>query len=143
MTVTSHRRIDRLGEEPVYRQAGVWSTLKPQLRTNSLLLSEQRSQMPPPAACRIRPTRLTTALNPEEVINVADFERAAAKKLDAGTAGYFFGGACDEVTLEGSVVAWRRRRLRARGLAGHSAWETRATVLGSEVSSPVLVAPVA
>lgn len=40
-------------------------------------------------------------------------------------------------------MAWRRRRLRPRVLAGHGAWETRATVLGSEVSSPVLVAPVA
>jgi len=82
-------------------------------------------------------------LNPEEAINVADFERAAAEKLDAGPAGYFFGGACDEVTLEESVAAWRRRRLRPRVLAGHGEWGTQTTVLGAELASPVLVAPVA
>jgi isopentenyl diphosphate isomerase/L-lactate dehydrogenase-like FMN-dependent dehydrogenase len=82
-------------------------------------------------------------LGVEELINVADFERAAAGKLDAGAAGYFFGGACDEVTLEESVLAWRRRRLRPRVLAGYDEWGTRATVLGGEVSSPILVAPVA
>jgi isopentenyl diphosphate isomerase/L-lactate dehydrogenase-like FMN-dependent dehydrogenase len=82
-------------------------------------------------------------VNLEEAINVADFERAAARKLDAGTAGYFFGGACDEVTLGESVTAWQRLRLRPRVLAGHGEWGTRTTVLGHEVSSPVLVAPVA
>jgi len=76
-------------------------------------------------------------------INVADFERAAAEKLDADVAGYFFGGACDEVTLEENVARWRQWRLRPRVLAGHSGWDTRAEVLGGEVSMPILVAPVA
>ncbi len=87
--------------------------------------------------------RLARALGIDELINVADFERAAAAKLDAGAAGYFFGGACDEVTLEESVLAWRRRRLRPRVLAGYKEWGTRTTVLGGELSSPILVAPVA
>jgi isopentenyl diphosphate isomerase/L-lactate dehydrogenase-like FMN-dependent dehydrogenase len=76
-------------------------------------------------------------------INVADFERAAAECLDAGIAGYFFGGACDEVALGESVTAWRHWRLRPRVLAGHGEWDTRAQVLGSEVAMPILVAPVA
>ena len=79
----------------------------------------------------------------EDLINVADFERAAAEKLDAGAAGYFFGGACDEVTLGESVGAWQRWRLRPRVLAGHDEWGTRAEVLGAEASMPILVAPVA
>jgi 4-hydroxymandelate oxidase len=76
-------------------------------------------------------------------INVADFERAAEECLDAGTAGYFFGGACDEVALRESVTAWRHWRLRPRVLTGHDEWGTRAEVLGGEVSMPILVAPVA
>jgi isopentenyl diphosphate isomerase/L-lactate dehydrogenase-like FMN-dependent dehydrogenase len=76
-------------------------------------------------------------------INVADFQRAAEEKLDAGVAGYFFGGACDEVTLRDNVAAWGRWRLRPRMLAGCNEWETRAEVLGGEVSMPILVAPVA
>jgi isopentenyl diphosphate isomerase/L-lactate dehydrogenase-like FMN-dependent dehydrogenase len=79
----------------------------------------------------------------EEPINVADVERQAAAKLDAGTAGYFFGGAGDEVTLEDNVAAWRRWRLRPRALAGLSEWRTEADVLGGPVSMPILVAPVA
>jgi isopentenyl diphosphate isomerase/L-lactate dehydrogenase-like FMN-dependent dehydrogenase len=79
----------------------------------------------------------------DDLINVADFERVAAEGLDAGVAGYFFGGACDEVTLGENVAAWRQWRLRPRALAGHGKWTTRAEVLGAEVSMPILVAPVA
>jgi isopentenyl diphosphate isomerase/L-lactate dehydrogenase-like FMN-dependent dehydrogenase len=79
----------------------------------------------------------------EDLVNVADFERAAAEKLDAGVAGYFFGGAGDEVTLGENVEAWSRWRLRPRVLAGLGEWTTRSEVLGDEVSMPVLVAPVA
>jgi isopentenyl diphosphate isomerase/L-lactate dehydrogenase-like FMN-dependent dehydrogenase len=79
----------------------------------------------------------------ETALNVADFERLAAEKLDAGVAGYFFGGAGDELTLRENVSAWGRWRLRPRMLAGLSEWRTGAEVLGGEVSMPVLVAPVA
>jgi len=76
-------------------------------------------------------------------IGISDFERATLEKLDAGVAGYFFGGACDEVTLAENVAAWRGWRLRPRVLAGLEAWEAGVEVLGEGVSMPVLVAPVA
>lgn len=79
----------------------------------------------------------------DDLITVADFERVAAERLDAGVAGYFFGGAGDELTLRENVAAWRGWRLRPRVLAGLSGWRTSAEVLGSEASMPVLVAPVA
>ena len=79
----------------------------------------------------------------EGLVNVADFERAAEEKLEAGVAGYFFGGAGDELTLRENVSAWGHWRLRPRMLAGLSEWRTGAEVLGGEVSMPVLVAPVA
>jgi isopentenyl diphosphate isomerase/L-lactate dehydrogenase-like FMN-dependent dehydrogenase len=79
----------------------------------------------------------------EDLVNVADFERAAEERLEPGVAGYFFGGAGDELTLRENVSAWGRWRLRPRMLAGLSSWETGAEVLGAEVSMPVLVAPVA
>jgi isopentenyl diphosphate isomerase/L-lactate dehydrogenase-like FMN-dependent dehydrogenase len=77
------------------------------------------------------------------LINVADFERAAAEKLDAGVAGYFFGGAGDELTLAENVAAWKRWRLRPRALAGLGEWSTGVELLGGAVSMPILVAPVA
>lgn len=79
----------------------------------------------------------------DDLICVADFERAAEGKLEPGVAGYFFGGACDEATLGENVSAWRNWRLRPRMLAGHGEWNTEVEVLGAPVSMPVLVAPVA
>jgi isopentenyl diphosphate isomerase/L-lactate dehydrogenase-like FMN-dependent dehydrogenase len=79
----------------------------------------------------------------EGLINVADFERVAAEKLDAGVAGYFFGGAGDELTLAENVAAWKGWRLRPRALAGLDIWSTEVELLGGELSMPVLVAPVA
>jgi len=76
-------------------------------------------------------------------INVADAERAALEKLDAGTLGYFAGGAGDEETLRENVAAWAGWRFRPRALAGLESWSTRSTVLGAELSMPILVAPVA
>jgi isopentenyl diphosphate isomerase/L-lactate dehydrogenase-like FMN-dependent dehydrogenase len=79
----------------------------------------------------------------EDLINVADFERVAAEKLDPGSLGYFAGGAGDEVTLRDNVAAWRRWRLRPRVLVDVSEVTTEAEVLGGPVSMPLLVAPVA
>jgi len=79
----------------------------------------------------------------DELINIADFERLAEKKLDPGIAGYFFGGAGGELTLGENVAAWGRWRLRPRMLAGLGEWRTGVEVLDGEVSMPVLVAPVA
>jgi isopentenyl diphosphate isomerase/L-lactate dehydrogenase-like FMN-dependent dehydrogenase len=77
------------------------------------------------------------------LINVADFERVAAKKLDAGSLGYFAGGAGDELTLRDNVAAWSRWRLRPRVLVDVSAVSAEAELLGAPVSMPLLVAPVA
>ena len=79
----------------------------------------------------------------DDFINVADFERAAEEKLDPGVAGYFFGGACDEVTLAENASAWGHWRLRPRMLAGHGEWRTGSELLGCELSMPIGVAPVA
>jgi isopentenyl diphosphate isomerase/L-lactate dehydrogenase-like FMN-dependent dehydrogenase len=79
----------------------------------------------------------------EVPINVADFERIAAAKLDAPTLGYFAGGAGDELTLRDNVEAWQRWRLRPRVLVDVTEVSTAAEILGGPVSMPLLVAPVA
>jgi isopentenyl diphosphate isomerase/L-lactate dehydrogenase-like FMN-dependent dehydrogenase len=78
-----------------------------------------------------------------EPINVADYERLAAERLEPGVHGYFAGGAGDEWTLRENVAAFRRVRLRPRVLVDVSGVTTATTVLGTEVSMPLLVAPVA
>lgn len=89
------------------------------------------------------PAEASLAPVTEGPINVADFERLAAEKLDEGALGYFAGGAGDELTLRDNVAAWSRWRLRPRVLAGIDRVSTAAEVLGGPVSMPVLVAPVA
>ncbi len=83
------------------------------------------------------------AANLAGLVNVADFERLAEEILDGGVAGYFFGGAGDELTLRENVAAWSGWRLRPRVLAGLEEWRTEVELLGGDVSMPVLVAPVA
>ncbi len=79
----------------------------------------------------------------DALVNVADFEAAAAGLLEAGLLGYYAGGACDERTLAANVDAFARRRLRPRVLVDVSKVTAATTVLGAEVSMPVLVAPTA
>jgi isopentenyl diphosphate isomerase/L-lactate dehydrogenase-like FMN-dependent dehydrogenase len=75
--------------------------------------------------------------------NVGDYERAAERMLDPGAFGYFAGGTGDEVTLRDNVEAFSRWQLRPRVLVDVSEVTTATTVLGKEVSMPLLVAPTA
>jgi isopentenyl diphosphate isomerase/L-lactate dehydrogenase-like FMN-dependent dehydrogenase len=78
-----------------------------------------------------------------EPINVADYERLAAERLNPGVHGYFAGGAGDERTLRENVAAFERWRLRPRVLVDVAEVSTATTVLGTPLAMPVLVAPVA
>jgi isopentenyl diphosphate isomerase/L-lactate dehydrogenase-like FMN-dependent dehydrogenase len=78
-----------------------------------------------------------------EPLNVHEYERRAAELLEPGALGYFAGGANDEWTLRENVDAFRRWLIRPRVLADVSEPSTATTVLGVEVSMPLLVAPVA
>jgi isopentenyl diphosphate isomerase/L-lactate dehydrogenase-like FMN-dependent dehydrogenase len=78
-----------------------------------------------------------------EPVNVWDYERLAEERLDANAHAYFAGGAGDEVTLRDNVAAFERRKLRPRVLVDVRGCSTATTVLGTEISMPVLIAPVA
>jgi isopentenyl diphosphate isomerase/L-lactate dehydrogenase-like FMN-dependent dehydrogenase len=80
---------------------------------------------------------------PEQLVNLADFEAAAADVLEEGLLGYYAGGAGDERTLRENRAAWGRRCLRPRVLVDVSGVDAATTVLGAEVTMPVLVAPTA
>ena len=80
---------------------------------------------------------------PTQPVNVSDYERLAEGVLEEGALGYFAGGAGDELTLRENVAAFQRLKLRPRMLVDVSAVSAATTVLGREVSMPVLVAPTA
>jgi isopentenyl diphosphate isomerase/L-lactate dehydrogenase-like FMN-dependent dehydrogenase len=72
-----------------------------------------------------------------------DLEPLVAARLDAGPLGYFAGGAGDERTLADNEAAFARRQLLPRVLVDVSTVSTATTVLGTGISLPVIVAPVA
>ena len=76
-------------------------------------------------------------------VNVGDYEELAREVLDEGSFGYFAGGAGDEHTLRHNLEAFDRWRLRPRVLVDVGSVSTATTVLGQEVSMPVLASPVA
>lgn len=76
-------------------------------------------------------------------INIADLERLAAERLDAGPHGYFAGGAGDERTLRRNVEAFAEWELWPRVLVDVSEVDTGVELLGQRIELPVLVAPVA
>jgi len=78
-----------------------------------------------------------------EPVNVADYERLAADRIAEGPLGYYAGGAGDERTLRENVAAYARHALRPRVLVDVSDVSTATSVLGTEISMPVIVAPVA
>jgi len=78
-----------------------------------------------------------------EPLNVWDYEELAAGKLDPGAFGYYAGGSGDEITLRDNVEGFRRWQLRPRLLVDVAAPSTATTVLGQEISMPLLVAPTA
>jgi len=76
-------------------------------------------------------------------VNIWDYERLAEEQLDANAHAYYAGGAGDEVTLRDNLAAFERRKLRPRVLVDVGSVSTETTVLGTEISMPVLIAPLA
>src|SRR6266511_3216520 len=65
------------------------------------------------------------------------------ERLDGNAWEYFRGGAGDETTLRANRNALERWKLQPRVLVDVSAVDTATTVLGTHVTAPILVAPVA
>jgi 4-hydroxymandelate oxidase len=78
-----------------------------------------------------------------EPLNVREYEALAEERLEAGVFGYYAGGAGDEWTLRENEAAFRRWVLRPRVLVDVSDVTTQTTVIGTDVSMPILVAPTA
>jgi 4-hydroxymandelate oxidase len=76
-----------------------------------------------------------------EPLNLDEYEAQACQKLPPMVAEYFVGGADDEITVRENRLAWQRMRLRPRVLVDVSRREMGTTVLGQQVSMPILTAP--
>jgi isopentenyl diphosphate isomerase/L-lactate dehydrogenase-like FMN-dependent dehydrogenase len=79
----------------------------------------------------------------DEVFSLNDFEELARPKLTDEAYAYIAGGAADELTMADNLAAFRALRLRPRVLVDVSSVDPSTDMLGSRVSMPVALAPVA
>jgi 4-hydroxymandelate oxidase len=76
-------------------------------------------------------------------VNLDDFEEIARERLDPGMFDYYAGGADDEVTIRANREAFRRCFLKYRVLVDVRSRDLRTSLLGNELSFPVILAPTA
>ncbi|MDZ7829725.1 MAG: alpha-hydroxy acid oxidase [Halofilum sp. (in: g-proteobacteria)] len=82
-------------------------------------------------------------MNPDSLVNLFDFEHLAQERLAPSARDYYASGANDEITLAGNRRAFDHMPLWYRVLVDVAERDTRTTVLGENLSMPVLVAPTA
>jgi 4-hydroxymandelate oxidase len=76
-------------------------------------------------------------------LSLEDLEREARHVIGEMAYAYYSGGADDERLLTENIEAWARWHLHPRVLAGIASVDLTTTLLGTRVSSPVVVAPTA
>jgi L-lactate dehydrogenase (cytochrome) len=81
-------------------------------------------------------------ISPPHVVNIADLRRLARHRLPAAVFDYLDGGAEDEVTLKDNCRAFDAVTFRPRNAIAVPECDLRTTVLGTDLSLPVLLAPV-
>jgi len=77
------------------------------------------------------------------LVNVFDYEAAAAERIAAGPLAYYAGGALDERTLNDNRAAFGRHRLVPRVMTDVSTVDTSVEVLGRRWPFPVWICPTA
>jgi len=77
------------------------------------------------------------------LINLFDYEKAAAEKLSRTAYDYYASGGGDEITVKENHAAYERIKLIPRVLKDISRADLGTTLFGQTVSMPILVAPTA
>jgi len=78
-----------------------------------------------------------------ELINVFNYEKRAEARMAPDAWAYYSGGAGDEETLRANRAAFERIWLRPRVLVDVSVIDMYTSVLGTQVTMPILIAPTA
>lgn len=76
-------------------------------------------------------------------LSVAEYQEEARKALTPMAYGYYVSGARDEVTLRENEQAFNRIFILPRFLRNVASVDCRTTILGEQLSSPILVAATA
>jgi L-lactate dehydrogenase (cytochrome) len=86
--------------------------------------------------------RLSRSLQSPRVLNIEDLRRAAKRRLPRVVFDYIDGGAEDESTLRANSRAFEAVTLRPRCAVATPVCDLQTTVLGTEVTMPLILAPV-
>src|SRR5437763_14147996 len=86
--------------------------------------------------------RLSRSVEPPRVLNIEDLRRAAKRRLPRVVFEYIDGGAEDESTLRANCRAFEAVTLRPRCAVATPVCDLRTTVIGTEVTMPVILAHV-
>jgi L-lactate dehydrogenase (cytochrome) len=76
------------------------------------------------------------------VINISEMRRLARRRLPRMVFDYLDGGAEDELTLRANAIAFSEVFLRPRSAVAVPSVNLRTTVLGHEIATPLLLAPI-
>jgi isopentenyl diphosphate isomerase/L-lactate dehydrogenase-like FMN-dependent dehydrogenase len=87
-------------------------------------------------------TRAERRVASPRVVNIADLRRVAQRRLPRAVFEYVDGGAEGEITLRENVRAFEEVTFRPRNALFLPDCDTRTSVLGGELSMPLLLAPV-
>ena len=89
----------------------------------------------------MNPTREPTGFSLERLLRLDEFEALARERLDPAAYDYYAGGAGDEITIARNRESFENKVLIPRVLVDVSSIDPRTTLLGTEVSMPVGLAP--
>jgi len=78
-----------------------------------------------------------------DIINLHRLEDDARQNMEVGPFGYLREGAEDEYTLKQNLKAWETKRIIPRVLRNLDTQDTRTSLLGIDISMPIIQAPVA
>lgn len=97
---------------------------------------------PPMHARDSNSMKISKRLGPDKVVNINDLRRLAQKRLPKVVFDFLDGGAEDELTLSANEAAFRQVSFRPRHAVAFPHCDLRTRVLSSELSFPVMLAPV-
>jgi len=113
------------------------------IRSAGLLASAAVIGSTTAARAQTTPAAIAANINPLDLLDLTDFERAAKTVMQPMTWEYVSGAAADEITLRWNHEAYEKIRLMPRALVDVSQLDTRITLLGRELAFPILLAPTA
>jgi lactate oxidase len=123
--------------------AGIPSLVKASPATTQTALTEQTSMAqtanPPSDYGYGAPSEIGAI----DIINLRELEGAAQKVIPAGGFGYIASGAGDEWTERENEAAFKRVTIAPHYLSGYKDADRSTTLLGSKVSMPIVMSPMA